>query len=322
MARKTMRSYIGKRLLLMIPVLMGVSFIIFAIMSLTPGDPATMILGEGAPKEALEAKRNELGLDKAFIVRYFDYLKNAVKGDFGVSYRTGIKVFDEIKTRLPYTLQLASISLILAVIIGIPIGVISAVKQYSIVDTAAIGISLLITSMPSFLLGMILIIVFSLKLGWLPMIGLSSLKHYILPAIATSSAIVVSLLRMTRTTMLEVIRQEYIKTARAKGAGELKVIYGHALRNALLPVVTLIGVDFGNALAGSIVVEQVFSIPGLGQLMVNSIRTKDTPMVMASVLAAAVFASFVILLLDLVYAYIDPRLKFQYKSAGKRTKQA
>jgi peptide/nickel transport system permease protein len=313
-----MRSYIGKRLLLMIPVLMGVSFIIFAIMNLTPGDPATMILGEGAPKEALEAKRAELGLNDPFIIRYFKYLKNAMEGDFGVSYRTGIKVFDEIKTRLPYTLQLATISIILASIIGVPIGVISAVKQYSLIDTSMVAVSLLVTSMPSFFLGMILILVFSLRLGWLPLIGLTSFKHYILPAIAASSATVASLLRMTRTTMLEVVRQEYIKTARAKGAGEHRVIYGHALRNALLPVVTVIGVNFGNALAGSIVVEQVFSIPGLGQLMINSIRTKDTPMVMASVLSAAIFASFVILLLDLVYAYIDPRLKSYYERAKKR----
>lgn len=313
-----MRSYIGKRLLLMIPVLMGVSFIIFAIMNLTPGDPATMILGEGAPKEALEAKRAELGLNDPFIIRYFTYLKNAMEGDFGVSYRTGIKVFDEIKTRLPYTLQLATISIILASIIGVPIGVISAVKQYSLIDTSMVAVSLLVTSMPSFFLGMILILVFSLRLGWLPLIGLTSFKHYILPAIAASSATVASLLRMTRTTMLEVVRQEYIKTARAKGAGEHRVIYGHALRNALLPVVTVIGVNFGNALAGSIVVEQVFSIPGLGQLMINSIRTKDTPMVMASVLSAAIFASFVILLLDLVYAYIDPRLKSYYERAKKR----
>jgi len=302
----------------MIPVLMGVSFIIFAIMSLTPGDPATMILGEGAPREALEAKRAELGLDQPFMIRYLLYLRNAVRGDFGTSYRTGIKVFDEIKIRLPYTLQLATISIILSTIIGVPIGVISAVRQYSIIDTTMTGLSLLVTSMPSFFLGMILILIFALRLGWLPLIGLTSLKHYILPASAASSATIATLLRMTRTPMLEVIRQEYIKTARAKGAGEHRVIYGHALRNALLPVVTVIGVNFGNALAGSIVVEQVFSIPGLGQLMINSIRTKDTPMVMASVLSAAIFASCVILLLDLMYAYIDPRLRSGFERGKRR----
>ncbi len=320
--RAIMLRYIWKRLILMIPVLIGVSFIIFTIMNLTPGDPAMMILGEGAPKEALEAKREELGLNDPFIVRYINYLTDTVRGDFGNSYRTGIKVFDEIKTRLPYTLQLATISIIVAVIIGLPIGVISAVKQYSLVDTSTMAVSLLVTSMPGFFLAMILILIFSLKLGWLPLIGLTSWKHYILPAIASASGTTASLMRMTRSTMLEVIRQDYIRTARAKGATENKVIYGHALRNALLPVVTVIGVNFGFALGGSIVIEQVFSIPGLGQLMINSIRTKDTPMVLASVLCAAVFASFVNLLVDILYSYIDPRLTSQYSSVKKRVKSA
>lgn len=317
-----MLKYIVKRLLLMIPVLLGVSFILFTIMNLTPGDPAMMILGEGAPAEALAAKREELGLNDPFIVRYFKYVINALQGNFGNSYRTGIKVMDEISTRLPFTLQLATISIIIAVLVGVPIGVVSAVKQYSLVDTFTMGFSLLITSMPAFFLGMILILIFALRLGWFPMIGMSSPLHYVLPGIAAASATTASLLRMTRATMLEVIRQDYIRTARAKGATERTVVFRHALRNALLPVVTVIGVNFGNALAGSIVVEQVFSIPGLGQLMINSIRTKDTPMVMASVLFTAVFASVVILIVDILYGYIDPRLRSQYTIKKKRVNAA
>lgn len=314
-----MIKYIIKRLLLMIPVLLGVSFIIFSVMSFTPGDPAMLILGEGAPKEALEAKREELGLNDPFIVRYTNYVFDACKGDLGTSYRTNIDVFDEIVSRLPFTLQLAIISTIISVIIGIPIGVISAVKQYSVIDTATLGVSLLLTSMPGFFLAMLMILIFSLKLGWLPLLGLESFEAYIMPSIASASATTASLLRMTRSTMLEVIRQDYIRTARAKGASERRVIFGHALRNSLLPVVTIIGVNFGFALGGSIVIEQVFAIPGLGQLMINAIRTKDTPMVMAAVIFSALIASVVNLLVDVIYTYIDPRLASQF-SSGKRKK--
>lgn len=316
-----MLKYIGKRILYMIPVILGVSLIIFSIMSLTPGDPAMMILGEGASAEALAAKRAELGLNDPLYVRYINYLADALRGDFGTSYRTGIPVFNEIMTRLPFTLMLATISIIVAVMIGIPIGVVSAVKQYSFIDTSTLALSLLVTSMPGFFLAMCLILLFSLKLNWLPSLGIESWKSFIMPAIASASSTTASILRMTRSTMLEVIRQDYIRTARAKGAGENAVIYRHALRNSLLPVVTIIGVNFGMALGGSIVIEQVFAIPGLGQLMINSIRTKDTPMVMASVIFAAVIASLVNLGVDLIYSFIDPRLVSQF-SSSKRKKVA
>lgn len=307
---------------MLVPVIFGVSFIIFAIMSLTPGDPAMLILGEGAPAEALAAKRTELGLDDPFVTRYIKYTVNAMQGDFGKSYRTGIPVFEEIMGRMPYTIWLASISIIVAVIVGIPVGVLSAVKQYSIIDVSALAITLLITSMPAFFTSMCLIIIFSLRLNWLPSLGVGEWKAQILPAISAASATTASLMRMTRSTMLEVIRQDYIRTARAKGAAEQAVIFKHALRNSLLPVVTLIGVNFGMALGGSIVIEQVFAIPGLGQLMINSVRTKDTPMVMASVLFAAVIASLVNLLVDILYSFIDPRLASAYSSRGKKGRKA
>lgn len=317
-----MFRYIVRRLVLLIPVLLGVSFIIYSIMNLTPGDPVVMILGEGAPQEAVDQLREEMGLNDPFLIRYLNYVKDALHGDLGNSYRTGLPVFEEIMTRLPYTLKLALVSIIIAVIIGIPIGVLSAVKQYSWVDITTLGISLLITSMPGFFLAMILIMIFSLKLQWLPSLStnMDSLKVFIMPAIASASATTASLIRMTRSTMLEVIRQDYIRTARAKGATEHQVTYGHALRNALLPVVTIIGTNFGIALGGSIVIEQVFAIPGLGTLMINSIRQKDTPMVMGAVMFAALIAGLVNLLVDIIYTYIDPRLSSQYATVKQSKK--
>ena len=317
-----MLKYIGKRLLMMIPVIIGVVFIIFAIMELTPGDPVMMILGEGAPIEAQEALREEMGLNDPFFVRFARYVVDALHGDLGESYTSGLPVFQEILTRMPYTLSLATFSICVAVIIGLPIGILSAVKRYSLTDNLTLAISLTVTSMPGFFLAMLLMMIFCIKLGWLPMMGLSSPKHYILPVIASASSTTASLMRMTRTTMLEVIRQDYIRTARAKGATERRVIYGHALRNALLPVVTIIGVNFGFALGGSIVLEQVFTIPGLGQLMINAIREKDTPVVMGAVMTTAIFASLVNLLVDIIYTYIDPRLASKFTSVKRQVKKA
>ncbi|MBQ9424022.1 MAG: ABC transporter permease [Pyramidobacter sp.] len=314
-----MLRYIFRRLLMLIPVVLGVALFIFAVMDFTPGDPAVMILGEGATEAEYAALRAELGLNDPLLLRYGRYILNALMGDFGVSYRTQIPVFQEIAARLPYTAVLAIVSTLIAVTIGLPVGVFSAVKQYSLSDNFALGCALLMTSMPTFWLAMMLVLYFSLKLKWLPAMGVKDWTNFILPAIANASATTASLLRMTRSTMLEVIRQDYIRTARAKGAKESTVIFGHALRNALLPVVTLIGVNFGAALSGTIVIEQVFAIPGLGQLMVNAIRTKDTPMIIASLLFTAIIASLVNLLVDILYAYIDPRLKAKF-SVIKRKK--
>ena len=317
-----MAKYIGKRLLMMIPVIIGVVFIIYSIMELTPGDTVMMILGEGAPIEAQEALREQMGLNAPFLVRFVKYVIGALHGDLGTSYTSNLPVFNEIVTRLPYTLSLATFSICVAVIIGLTIGILSAIKQYSITDNLTLAISLTITSMPAFFLAMLLIMIFSIKLGWLPMMGLSSPKHFILPVIASASSTTAALMRMTRTTMLEVIRQDYIRTAKAKGASPRRVTYGHALRNALLPVVTVIGTNFGFALGGSIVLEQVFTIPGLGQLMINAIRQKDTPIVMGAVMTTAIFASLINLLVDIVYTYIDPRLASRLTSVKKGGKKA
>ncbi len=314
-----MFRYIMKRLFLLIPVILGVSFIIFAIMSLTPGDPAIMILGEGAPEEALEQVREELGLHDPFLVRYVKYIADALRGDFGKSYRTRLSVGAEIRARIGYTFTISLLGLTIAVLVGLPLGVLSAVKQYSMIDTFTLAFTLLVTSMPGFFLSMMMILLFSLRLGWLVSIYTKGdWTSLIMPVIASCTAITASLMRMTRSTMLEAIRQDYIRTARAKGAAENRVIFGHALRNALLPVITIIGSNFGHALGGSVVIEQLFAIPGLGQLMVNSIRTKDTPMVMASVLLTAVFASVVNLVVDIAYTFVDPRLKNTFAAPSKR----
>lgn len=315
-----MIRYILKRLLMLAPVLLGVSLLVILIMELTPGDPVIMVLGEGYSQEEYIAKRDEMGLDKPFLQRYAEYILNAVQGDFGHSYRNGQSVMAEIGSRLPYTVRLAIDGMLIAIVFGLPMGVISAVKQYSPTDNILTIFSLILTSMPGFWLAMMMILLFSVTLNWLPSIGVDSWKNFIMPAIATGAGTMAALQRMTRTTMLEVIRQDYIRTARAKGATEFRVAVKHALRNALLPVITVIGVNFGFALGGSIVIEAVFAIPGLGQLMINSIKSLDTPMVTGSVIFAAFIATLVNLIVDIVYTYVDPRVKAQLISARVKKK--
>ncbi|MDD4781685.1 MAG: ABC transporter permease [Tissierellia bacterium] len=307
-----MLKFIFKRLMMIIPVILGISFIIFSIMALTPGDPARLMLGENATQEDVEKLREEMGLNDNFVVRYFNYMKDVIRGDFGISYRNRIPVFDEVFARFPNTLVLAFWGISLSVMIGVPIGIISAVKQYSIIDTVSLGVALILTSIPAFWLGLMLILLFSLKLDLLPSTGVETWKHFILPSVTLAAGTMATLIRMTRSTMLEVIRQDYIRTARAKGATENRIIFKHALRNALLPVITIIGINFGFQLGGAMVIETVFAMPGLGTLMITSVRLKDTPMVMASVLFVAIAVSLVNLLVDLLYSYIDPRIKSQY----------
>lgn len=298
---------------MMIPVILGISFIIFTILALTPGDPAQMILGENATPEAIAEKREELGLNENFFVRYFKYMGNALTGDFGRSYRTNLPVWDELMSRFPNTLVLAFFGIGLAVVIGVPIGILSAVKQYSIIDTVSLGLALVMTSIPAFWMGLMLMLVFALHLDLLPAVfDDTTWKSFVLPSVTLAIGTMATLIRMTRSTMLEVIREDYIRTARAKGAREKTVIFKHALRNALLPVVTVIGINFGLQLGGAVICESVFSIPGLGTLMITSVRQKDIPMVMAAVLFVALTISVVNLLIDILYSYIDPRVKSQY----------
>ena len=301
----------------MIPVILGISFIIFTVLALTPGDPAQMILGENASLEAIEELREEMGLNENFIVRFVKYIGDAVQGDFGESYRTGLPVLDEIMTRLPNTFALAFFGIGLSVVIGIPIGIISATKQYSIFDTMSLAVALIMTSIPAFWLGLMLLLVFSLKLNWFPAIGITSWTGFILPSVTLAIGSMAVMIRMTRSTMLEVIREDYIRTARAKGASEGLIIRRHALRNALLPVITIIGINFGLQMGGAMICETVFSIPGMGTLMITSVRQKDIPMVMASVMFVAFAISMINLLIDILYSYIDPRIKSQYVKVSR-----
>ncbi len=309
-----MAKYILRRVLLLIPVIIGVTFMVYFIISLTPGDPVKMILGDEPSKEAEEQLRAELGLDQPIIVQYGIYMANLLQGDMGESYKTGKSVFSEIISRFPTTLQLTIGSMFVAIIVAVPIGIISATKQYSLVDSFSMLFALLAAAMPSFWLGLLLILLFSVNLGWLPSGGMNDgIKSVIMPAIAYGTQCAAIIARMTRSSMLEVIRQDFIRTAKAKGVKKKYVVRKHALRNAMIPVVTVIGLQFGNMLGGAVLTETVFSLPGIGRLMVDSIKGKDTPLVLGCIIFVAVTFSAVNLLVDILYAFIDPRIKSTYK---------
>ena len=305
-----MSKYIVKRIIYFIPVLFGIVFLVYSIMYLAPGDPARMILGDKVPQAQVDALREEMGLNKPFLVQFFTYLTNILHGDFGTSYQLGMPVTDIIlKIRFPITLIMAVSSMLLAVIFSIPIGTLSAVKQYTVIDSITVVFALLLTSIPVFWLGLMLILLFSLKLGWFPSSGFDVVKSFVLPAITLALVNSAQIIRMTRSSMLEVLRQDFVRTARAKGASETRVIFKHALKNAIIPVLTVIGINFGIVLGGSAIAETVFGIPGMGIQMVTSIRQKDIPVVMGAVLFVAFTFSVVNLLIDILYTLFDPRIR-------------
>ena len=308
-----MRKYILKRIMLLVPTLLAIIFIVFGIMNLTPGNPAELMLGQQATPAAIVELNHELGLDRPFIVRYGDYVLELVQGDMGKSYTTNRSVSNTIVSRFPTTVKLATIAILLAILIGVPLGVVAAVRQYSIFDILGTSAAMFMASMPAFWFGLLAILLFSLKLRWLPSIGVDKWQGYILPAFTLAIPVAASLLRMTRTTMLETIRQDYIRTARAKGQTENKVIFHHALKNALLPVVTVAGMEFGWLLGGAVVIETVFSINGVGKLIIEAIRMKDVPQVTGCALFLSFFFMVVMLFVDILYAYIDPRIKARYQ---------
>lgn len=308
-----MHKYILRRLLYMIPVIFGVMFIIFTLLYITPGCPAQMILGEIARPQDIAALRTEMGLDDPFIVQFAAFVTRTLQLDFGTSFQTRRSVFDEITARFPNTLLLAALSVFLSVVIGIPLGILCATKQYSAFDSVTTVLGLVALSMPNFWLGLMLILLFSVQLGWLPATGIATPLHWILPTITIGLSNAGMIMRFTRSSMLEVVRQDYIRTARAKGQAESAVIIYHALKNALIPVVTIVGLSFGFMLGGAVLVETVFAIPGLGNFMVLAIRSRDFPIVQGGVLLMAVIFSFVNLLVDILYAYVDPRVRSQYK---------
>lgn len=308
-----MSRYILKRLVMLIPVLIGVTFLVYFIISLSPGDPAAMIAGESADAMTIEAVRKDLGLDKPVIVQYANYMWDLLHGDMGNSYKTKRPVFDTVMAAFPNTAKLAFWSILVAVAIALPIGIISATRQYSMFDNVGMVVALIGVATPNFWLGLMMIILFSLNLGWLPSGGMGGWKNYIMPAITLGTGDAALITRMTRSSMLEVVRADYIRTARAKGVPERKVIYSHALRNALIPVVTAIGLQFGSLLGGATLTETVFAWPGIGRLTVDSIKTKDTTQVLGCIVVLTITFSVVNLLVDILYAFIDPRIKAQYK---------
>ena len=309
-----MHKYIIKRLLMMIPVLVGVVLIIFSITYIMPGDPAAIRLGEQATSpEALHIMREQMGLNDPFFVRLFSYIADVLRLDFGVSWHNDQPVFAEIAARFPTTMQLAAMGIIMALIIGIPLGILSATKQYSAADVGANFVGLLGVSVPNFWLGMLLILFFAVELRWLPTSGWMTPMHWILPVLTIGTGSASLIMRMTRSSMLECIRSDYIRTARAKGQSESVVIYRHALKNALIPVVTVAGISFGQLLGGAVLTETIFAIPGLGRFIVDAIQRRDFPVVQGGVLLLALSFSIVNLLVDILYAYIDPRIRSQYK---------
>ncbi len=315
-----MSKYVFKRLLHIIPVLIGVTFLVFALLSFSPGDPAQAILGVGAKPEELAMMREQLGLNDPVIVQYLRYMGGVVTGNFGTSYSTKQPVLEMIRIRLPNTLILSFGSLLLIFIVAIPLGVVLAIKQNSFFDNVMRVVTLILAAMPGFWLGLMLIILFSVKLGWLPSNGLESAKAAIMPLVCLSVAGWTTNSRLVRASMLDVIRQDYIRTARAKGLPYRRIVRKHALKNALMPIVTSIGMAIGQCVGGSVIIETVFGINGLGKMMVDALRQKDIPTIMASVIISAVIIALANLLTDLSYAFIDPRIRSTYVKPKAKAK--
>lgn len=314
-----MERYILKRILLMVPVLLGVILVVFIMNHISPGNPARILAGENASEEAVAALTEELGLNDPLYIQFFNYVKGIVtKFDLGISYQTRRPVIDELMDRFPTTAKLALLSICISAVVGISLGIISAVKQNTIIDHLSTGFALLGVSMPAFWAGMMLILVFAIYLKWLPVSGIDGWKNWIMPAFTSSMVGMATITRMTRSSMLDVICQDYIVTARAKGLSEQVIVVKHALKNALIPIITVLGIQLGTMLGGAVLTESVFSVPGLGKFMVDSIKNRDYPVVQGGVLLLAIVFSLVNLIVDIIYAYVDPRIKSQYDRGKKR----
>jgi peptide/nickel transport system permease protein len=333
-----MKWYIIKRLLQIIPVVLGVTLIAFALIHLAPGDPVRTMLGQHATQQEIDDIRVKYGLDQPLFVQYFIWLGDVLQGDLGRSILSHEQVTIEIGARFPNTIELAIAAMVFAILIGVVAGIISATKQYSVADYSVMGVALFGISMPVFWLGIMLMMIFGVFLGWLPIGGridlllpfnritgfmvfdsiitgngaalISVLRHLILPAIALGTIPMAIIARTTRSSMLEILRQDFIRTERAKGLSERKVIYKHAIRNAMVPVVTVIGLNFGLLLSGAILTETVFSWPGVGRLVIDSVYARDYPLVIGCILVFALVFIIVNLIIDLLYTYIDPRIHY------------
>ncbi len=307
-----MIKYIIKRLLMMIPILLGITLIVLLLIDVAPGDPARIILGNEASPAQIAELRNELGLDDPFLVRYFSFLKGAVQGDFGKSYMNNRSVSDEMFQRFQYTFVLAVLSVLISVIVGIPLGIFAATHQYSWKDNSTIALSLVCVSMPSFWFALLIIQLFSVKLRWLPSSGIETWQGWIMPTISLALGFIALITRQMRSDFLEVVRQDFIVTARAKGQTEGKVLYRHALKNAIIPIVQIVGMIFGGALGGAMIAEIVFSVPGLGSYMISGLTSRDYPVILATSFFMSLVFSVVILLIDIAFSFIDPRIRSQY----------
>jgi peptide/nickel transport system permease protein len=308
-----MYKYIIKRLLFLIPTILGVTFIIFVVMNITPGDPARALLGVSAPQADVDALNHELGYDLPFMQKYITYIKNMIFHlDFGKSYFTKQSVFDEIWPRYIITIKLALVGVILSAVFGIPPGIYTAVKQYSLWDTIPSVIAFLLAAIPAFVFGLLMLFIFSLKLNLLPSFGASTISHFIMPTLTIAIPPAAQVMRFAKSSMLEAIRQDYVRTARAKGAAERTVIWKHALMNALLPVITQVGLSLGTLICGAVVAEKMFSIPGIGSLIVDRILYKDEPIILAGTILISICFTVVMLIVDMTYAFIDPRIRAKY----------
>jgi len=306
---------------MLIPVLLGVMLVVFIFQAISPDDPARMLLGYGATEEQVEAMQVKLGLDQPIAVQYVRYVWNLIRyGDLGTSYSSGQPVLSEIMVRFPITLRLAVISVFVGVLIGVPLGILSAVKQYSWVDNAILGFSVFISSFPGFWLALLLIVLFSVRLGWLPSMGIIDWKGWIMPTVVIALGTMTMLIRNTRASMLEAIRQDYVRMARAKGQSENKIIYGHVLRNSMIPIVNTISITIGGQLGGALIIESVFGIAGIGMYALTAIGTRNYPAVLGSVVVLAFTFTVINLLVDVCYAIIDPKLRITFVASSKARK--
>ena len=306
-----MSRYIIKKLVSMAVSLIGVSVLIFSLLYFTPGDPARVILGDDATEETVQELREEMGLNDSYGERYLRFVSGAVRGDFGVSYVTGRPVSEDILSRFPTTIKLAVLSTLVAVMIALPLGIHSALYQNKWIDNLSRLIALIGVSMPQFWQAILLILIFALELRILPASGSYGWQYWILPAFTVGIHMASTILRITRSSMLDVLKEDYIMTAKAKGTPVWQVIVRHGLKNALIPIVTIIGLRFGNALSGSVIAESIFALPGLGKLIVDSIKSRDFPVVQGSVFLISVSYCVINLAVDLLYTYINPQIREQ-----------
>ncbi len=312
-----MRTYLIRRCLMIIPTLIGIATVVFIIVRLAPGNPAEMLLGDYATPEALAMLKDKMGLDRPIFYQYGVYLQQLAQGDFGRSFATNREVLPEIIRHLPYTLELSLAAVLISIVVGLPAGILSAIKRDTLFDRVSMVAALFLAAMPLFWLGILLMLFFSIRLGWFPLIGagdpttLNAVKYLVLPSIALAGTPIALVARITRSSVLEIVEQDFVRVARAKGLRENRVILKHVLKNAMIPVTTVIGLNIGQLLGGGVVIEMVFARPGLGKLLIDSIHARDYLQVQGTVIVTAALFVVINLLVDLSYSLFDPRVRYQ-----------